>query len=108
MKKITINTDSTGDIFVTGFNKYIKSTFSADHLIQLVKNFENCFEEIPANPEDLKAALKFTYMFLAEIGECYPYSQYAAACSKLSWIIDEEDPIKTAENIASLRPPKQN
>lgn len=97
-----IKEDRTGDIFVKEAEQYINSKISADTLQQLGRNFETAFGHFPTIAE-LNKALQFAYLFFAEIGETASTTVYSSACSRLSWIIDSDNPIKTAENMGSIR-----
>lgn len=98
--------DSAGDVWCEKYKKYVHyqtNYLAEDTLLQLEKNYETAFDEIPS-ADDMKKALQFIALFCAEIGEtCYADSQKAWAASEIRSLIDEDDPILTANNIAYHR-----
>ena len=51
----------------------------------------------------MKNSLKFISLFLAEISKTYPSTIKAKPSSELSYLIDDEDIIKTCSNISLYR-----
>lgn len=94
--------DGVGDIFVKGLDGYIDSELSGDSLTQLTKNYETAFGEKP-DKKQLRSALHFVESFLAEVGTTSLNTRYARAATALSWMIDPDDIIKTAELLAGIR-----
>ena len=95
--------DSDGDIFCRKYKEYTTSKEAVnDTLRQLEENYWSVYGEYPS-PDDMKKALEFIHLFFCEIGETSkPGTVYRMACSHLSWVIEPQSPIKTAENIHSL------
>lgn len=100
-KEISVYTDSVGDTFVSGYNRYTKHGFMfKDHMEQFIKNYETAFGKSPT-PEELDAAVSFAYTILAEISETHPHSHTAKHVSHLSWVFGS-DAFDAIENISSL------
>ena len=88
-------------------NKYMQycgadNTLTEDSLNQLEKNYEEVFESIP-EPEELEDVFKFMSLFLAEIGETCPNTRYSKAASDISFLLNECEPLRIAENLARIR-----
>lgn len=106
---VTAKTDGDGDTYVEKYGKYATNNDCASAnedvvkiLEQLEKNYEAAFGEIP-RAKQMKGALMFSSFLLAEICENAPTSVYEEACNRLSWIIQEDDPVETAVNIRGLQ-----
>lgn len=99
METIEIRNNDNSSVFVAGFGQYT-STAAGEHLVQFLENYRIAFGEEPS-PEQLTAALKFAGMFIAEVGESKRKTQYSAAASILSSLV-EDDAIATAERIAEI------
>lgn len=96
-------TDSIGDAFSRKYGRYASATPAmVDTLIQLEKNYEEAFDEEPTK-EMMQKALRFIVLLFAEIGETCPGTVKARAASELSLLINEDDPVETAENISAYR-----
>lgn len=96
--------DSGGDLFVKGCNEYIperRRTQIVDHLEQLMKNYESVYGTVPTN-EELKDAIKFTGLFLAEIAEVYGGTRTSHEACNISGLIDEDSLIETCTNLAGI------
>ena len=100
----TAKEDQDGDVFVPKYNCYSSENLSSmsDTLVQLEKNYEDAFGEVPS-ADDMKNALKFVSSLFAEISETAPTTVYAQATHRLSWMIEEDSPVGTAGNIWQLR-----
>ena len=99
-------TDQDGDVWVAKYGVYANDRPNAeiavnDTLTQLEKNYEQAFGEVPS-PSQMKQALEFVGLLFAEISHTGPTTLYAQAVARLSWIIQEDDPVQTAVNIRNL------
>lgn len=93
-------TDGNGDTYSKKYDQYVNADILMDStLTQLEKNFEDVYEHEPS-AEDMKKSLKLMYLFLAEIGETCATTIQARAASEISLLINEDNPIETAENIS--------
>jgi hypothetical protein len=103
MKKL-FKTDSNKDTFCEKYNCYVGGdvTGTEDTLSQLEENFEAAFGKEPTAKE-MKQALKFAYLFLAEIGTTCARTLKARAASEITDMINDEDPVETAAYIAAYR-----
>lgn len=105
MEKIFIqNVDGDGDLFVRGCNQYVperRRENIIDHLKQLMKNYESVYGKVPTN-EELKDAIKFSGLFLAEIGEVYGGTMESHYACIIGSFIDENSIVNTCTNIADI------
>lgn len=99
--EITVTTDSVGDTFVSGYNRYTSNGIMfKDHMEQFKKNYEEAFGEEPT-PEALDSAFGFAYKILCEIWECYPTSHDAKYISRISHLF-KDNAFDTIDNIAAM------
>ena len=102
-----MHTDGVGDTFSEKYGVYVKGDVSLieDTLVQLEKNYEDSFDEKPSK-KDMENALKFTSLFLAEIGETCAKSVISRDVSSISALVSCEKVVRTAENISFYRTDK--
>jgi hypothetical protein len=98
--------DSCGDIYCKKYDRYVPHDvypeLTEDTLRQLESNYEVAIGGIPS-AQDMMNTLSFIAMFCAELMETAPKSIKARAAGELYSLIDEDNPIKTAMNIAYYR-----
>jgi hypothetical protein len=95
------NSQSDQTFFCIKYDAYFKDVIAVNHAEQIERNFETAFSEIPSS-DQMHSALKFVYFFCAGINSSYYRTKYAEAASLLSSLIDEDNFVKTCENIAEL------